>query len=308
MDRLRLMETYAAVVKLGSYTRAAKELGVTRAMVSKRVQDLEAALNVKLLNRNTHRLSPTMTGADYYENCVSLLAEMSALEERMQARRSVPRGEIKILSSKTFSETVLGPVVGEFCRGHPGISVHIALRDRAESPHGTDLVTGGFDLAIRTLPARDSALVARPIIGLPRVLVAAPEYLAASGVPRTPADLAKHSCLDPSGAAHSTWSFQGPKGRSAVRISGTLRANSSLVVRHAALRGLGIALLREYLVIDDVATGALVRVLDDHAIDERTLYVVYQRDRYQPARVRLFIDFFTSRMKAFSRGDTAVAG
>lgn len=307
MDRLKLMETYATVVKLGSYTRAAKELGVTRAMISKRIQDLEGALNVKLLNRNTHRLSPTMTGTDYYENCVSLLADMHALEERMQAKRAVPRGEIKILSSKTFSETMLGPIVSEFCRIHPGISVHIALRDRDTAPHGMDVVTGGFDLAIRTLPARDSALIARPIVGLPRVLVASPDYLAQHGAPRTPAELAKHSCLDPSGAAHSTWSFQGPKGRTAVRISGTLRANSSIVVRHGALNGLGIAILREYLVADSLNDGALVRVLDDYAIDERTLYVVYQKDRYQPARVRLFIDYFTGRMKTFSRGATALA-
>jgi DNA-binding transcriptional LysR family regulator len=308
MDRLKLMETYATVVRLGSYTRAAQELGVTRAMVSKRIQDLEAGLSVKLLNRNTHRLSPTMAGADYYENCVTLLTEMNALEERMQAKRKVPRGEISILSSKTFSETMLGPIVADFCRGHPGISVRIALRDRDATPQGMDVITGGFDLAIRTLPGRDSALVARPIVGLPRVLVAAPEYLAQNGTPRAPADLARHSCLDPSGASHSNWNFRGPKGRAAVRISGTVRANSSVVVRQAALAGLGIALLREYLVMDDIAQGTLVRVLDDHAIDERTLYVVYQKDRFQPARVRLFIDYFTARMKAFSRGETALAG
>lgn len=308
MDRLKLMETYATVVKLGSYTRAAKELGVTRAMVSKRIQDLEASLSVKLLNRNTHRLSPTMTGTDYYENCVTLLAEMNALEERMQAKRAVPRGEIRILSSKTFSETMLGPIVSDFCRRYPGISVHIALRDRDTSPHGMDVVTGGFDLAIRTMPARDSALVARPIVGLSRALVASPDYLAQHGTPRTPADLARHICLDPSGAAHTTWSFQGPKGRVAVRIAGTLRANSSIVVRHGALAGLGIAILREYLIADSLTDGTLVRVLADYAIDERTLYVVYQKDRYQPARVRLFIDYFTARMKEFARRDAALAG
>jgi DNA-binding transcriptional LysR family regulator len=308
MDRLKLMETYTTVVKRGSYTRAAKDLGVTRAMVSKRIQDLEGALNVKLLNRNTHRLSPTPTGTDYYENCVSLLADMHALEERMQAKRAVPRGELKILSSKTFSETMLGPIVSEFCRLYPGISVHIALRDRDTTPHGMDLVTGGFDMAVRTLPARDSALIARPIVGLPRVLVASPDYLARSGTPRSPADLAKHSCLDPSGAAHSNWNFQGPKGPTSVRVSGTLRANSSIVVRHGALNGLGIAILRDYLIAENLSDGSLVRVLEDYAIDERTLYVVYQKDRYQPARVRLFIDYLTSRMKAFSRDPRAVAG
>jgi DNA-binding transcriptional LysR family regulator len=248
-----------------------------------------------------------VTGADYYENCVSLLADMHALDERMQAKGAAPRGEIRILSSKTFSETMLGPIVAEFCRAHPGISVHLVLRDREGAPHGMDVVTGGFDLAIRTLPARDSALVARPIVGLPRVLVASPDYLAHHGAPRTPADLVRHNCLDPSGAAHATWSFHGPKGRSAVRISGTLHANSSIVVRHAALNGLGIAILRAYLVDDSINEGTLVRVLEDYAIDERTLYVVYQKDRYQPARVRLFIDYFTGRMKAFTRGAAALA-
>jgi DNA-binding transcriptional LysR family regulator len=302
MDRLKLMETYTAVVKLGSYTRAAKELGVTRAMVSKRIQDLEASLAVKLLNRNTHRLSPTMTGIDYYENCVILLAEMHALEERMQAKRTVLRGEIKILSSKTFSETMLGPIIAEFCRIHPGISVHITLRDRDETPNGLDLTAGGFDIAVRTLPARDSSVIARPIVGLPRVLVASPDYLVRAGTPRSPAELAKHSCLDPSGAAHSTWTFHGPKGRTSVRISGALHANSSLVVRHGAVSGLGVAILREYLVAENLNDGTLVRILEDHAIDERTLYVVYQRDRFQPARVRLFIDYLTNRMKELSRG------
>jgi DNA-binding transcriptional LysR family regulator len=308
MDRLKLMETYAAVVKRGSYTRAAKELGVTRAMVSKRIQDLEAALNVKLLNRDTHRLSPTPTGTDYYDNCVSLLADLHALDERMQAKRAVPRGELKILSSKTFSETVLGPIVAAFCRIHPGISVHVALRDRDTAPNGMDIVAGGFDMAIRTLPARDSALIARPIVGLPRVLVASPDYLARAGTPRTPGELARHSCLDPSGAAHSNWTFQGPRGRVAVRVAGTLRANSSLVVRHGALNGLGIAILRDYLIAENLDDGTLVRVLDDYAIDERTLYVVYQKDRYQPARVRLFIDYLTSRMKDFSRCAKAPMG
>ena len=304
MDRLKLMETYAAVVKLGSYTRAAKELGVTRAMVSKRIQDLEAGLAVKLLNRNTHRLSPTLTGTDYYENCVSLLAEMHALEERMYAKRAVPRGEIKILSSKTFSETMLGPIVAEFCRLHPGISVHITLRDRDTTPNGLDLTAGGFDLAVRTLPARDSSVIAKPIVGLPRVLVASPDYLAQSGTPKTPADLAKHSCLDPSGAVHSTWTFHGPRGRTSVRVSGTMHANSSIVVRYGALNGLGVAILREYLITEHLNQGTLMRVLEDYAIDERTLYVVYQKDRYQPARIRLFIDYFTARMKEFSRVGT----
>jgi DNA-binding transcriptional LysR family regulator len=292
------METYTAVVRLGSFTRAAAELGVTRAMVSRRIQDLEATLNVRLLNRDTHRLSVTAAGGDYYQSSLALLAEMQALEERMQAKRASPRGEIKVLSTKTFSETVLGPIVAEFCTEYPNISVQITLRDRDAAPRGMDMVSGGFDLAIRTLPVRDSSLVARPIVGLRRVLVASPRYLARSGQPRSPAELSRHNCLDPSGAPHANWGFAGPGGQTTVRVTGTLRANSSLIVRDAALKGLGIAILREYLVIGDFNDGALVRVLDEYAIDERTLYVVYQKDRYQPIRVKLFVDYLTGRMKS----------
>ena len=300
MDRFKLMETYVAVVKLRSYTRAAKELGVTRAMVSKRVQDLEAALNARLLHRNTHRLSVTATGADYYESCVGMLADLHALEERIQARRATPRGEIHILSTRTFGEMMLGPIVAEFSDLYPNIAVHVALMDREMAPDGMDLVAGGFDLAFRALPVGESSLIARPLIPLPRILVAAPSYLARAGTPRTPAELNRHNCLDPGGLAHFTWEFLRPDTRSNIVVSGAPRANSSALIRQAALKGLGIAMLREYLVRDNLKDGSLVRVLEEYDIDERKLYMVYQKDRYQPMRMRIFIKYLFSRLKEFS--------
>ena len=305
MDRFKLMETYVAVVKARSYTRAARELGVTRAMISKRIQDLEAALGAKLLNRNTHRLSVTATGADYFDSCAAMLADLHALEERIQAKRATPRGEIHVLSTRTFGETMLAPVVVDFCQRYPTITVHMTMMDRDLSPDGMDLVAGGYDLAIRTLPEGDSTLIARPLPGLPRMLVAAPDYLARHGVPQQPTDLARHVCLDPSGAAHCTWDFIIDDGRVAVAVSGAPRANSSAVVRRAVLKGLGIGMLREYLVADDLAAGTLVRVLEDHPVDERKLHVVYQKDRYQPLRMRLFIDFLLSRLAQPDRAESS---
>lgn len=305
MDRFKLMETYVAVVKLRSYTRAAKELGVTRAMVSKRVQDLEAALNARLLNRNTHRLSVTATGADYFENCVAMLADLHTLEERIQARRATPRGEIHILSTRTFGEKMLGPVIAEFSDHYPNISVHVALMDREMAPDGMDLVSGGFDLAIRTQPVGTSSLIARPLITLPRILVASPQYLARAGAPQTPAQLSGHNCLDPGGTVHFTWEFLGPNTRSNIMVSGSPRANSSVIIRQAALKGLGIAMLREYLVLDSLKDGTLVRVLEDYAVNERKLFVVYQKDRYHPMRMRIFIKYLFSRLKELSADKTA---
>ncbi len=307
MDRFKLMETYSTVVKLGSYSQAAKALGVTRSMVSKRIQDLEDELGTKLLNRNTHRLSTTPSGADYYESCLTLLSDLHALEERVQAKRAAPSGELKILASKTFADLMLAPLVAEFCLKYPRISVNITLRDRDMAPHQIDLISGGFDLAIRSLPVRDSALVARPIANLAIALVASPDYLSRCGVPREPADLVRHNCLDPNGAPNWTWEFSGPAGRTSVRVSGTPRVNSSNFIRHMALKGLGIAMLREYLIADSLANGALVRVLPEYRIAKRTLNVLYQKDRYQSLRMRLFIDFLSARLKHHFKDGTVAS-
>lgn len=295
MDRIRLMETYAAVVRHQSYTKAAREAGVTRALVSKRIKDLEVALKVKLLNRNTQRLSVTAAGADYYESCLSLLSELRAAEDRLLAKRTAARGEIKILCSKTFGETTLAPIVADFCYDYPEISILVTLKDMG--PDENDLISRGFDMSIRTQPVEDTTLVARPVIGLPRVLVAAPAYLEQHGSPRSPRDLVHHNCLYPNGAPNYNWELRTPERRTTVRVSGSLRANSSIVVRHAALRGLGIAMLSKYLVAEDLRRGDLVAVLPRYATNERMLYVIYQKDHYRPQRMKIFIDYLASRLK-----------
>jgi DNA-binding transcriptional LysR family regulator len=302
MDIVKLMESYAAVVKLGSFTKAAKEVGATRAMISKRIKVLESRLSVKLLNRNTHGLSVTAAGADYYENCVPLLSSLRALDERMQDKRAAPRGDLRILSTKTFSETVLGPIVSEFCGMHPEVSIQITLIDRDSESYGTHLISGGYDMAILTFPVGDSAFVARPIGTLQRVLVASPAYLKKVGAPSRPANLTKYNCLDPSGALFSNWELTGPSGSTTtVRVTGTLRTNGTLIVRHAALVGLGIAVIREYLVATHLQDGSLIRVLPDYAMDEKTIYLVYQKDSYQPLRIKLFAEHLTTRMQALTR-------
>jgi DNA-binding transcriptional LysR family regulator len=290
------MESYALVVKLGSFTRAANELQATRAMVSKRIQELEAYLGVKLLNRNTHGLSVTAAGADYYEHCVPLLSNLRRLNEQMQEHRVSLKGEIKLFANKTFSETVLGPIVCEFCSMHPDISVRISLINRDTESYGMHLVSGGYDLAVISFKVDDASYVARPIGQLAQVLVAAPDYLRRRGAPQTPQELAGHNCLDPSGNDASDWMLDGPGGKISVRVTGSLRTNGTLIIRRAALDGLGIAVLREYLVADDLRDGLLVRVLEDYEMDKRTVYLVYQKDAYQPLRVRTFADYLIARL------------
>lgn len=296
MDILKLMESYALVVRHGSFTQAARDLAATRAMVSKRVQELEGYLGVKLLNRNTHGLSVTAAGADYYEKCVPLLSDVKRLNDEMQENRAALKGEIKLFANKTFSETVLGPIACEFCRLYPEVVMQITLINRDRDSYGMHLVSGGYDLAVVSFKMEDASYIAHPIGRLNQVLVASPGYLERRGTPRSPDDLMRHNCLDPNGASFSEWTLEGPAGKKTVRVSGAMRTNGTLIIRHAALEGLGIAVLREYLVSDYLQSGALVRVLDDYEMDKRTIYLVYQKNLYQPLRVKMFADFLAARL------------
>lgn len=309
MDRLRLMETFVAVVNLGSYSHAAKKLGVTPALISKRMLDLESTLGVKLLNRNTHLLSVTGAGAEYFKGCAAVVNQVRELEDGLSERQGIARGNLKILCSKTFGERILAEVASEFSKQHGNISINIMLRDMA--PHSLDLISEGFDLAIRTRPytaVADSSLIMRKITGLPRVLVASPEYLAKCGEPRSPQDLVHFNCLNPNGLTQERWRLAGRGGETVVRVSGAPQANSSMVIRAAAARGLGIAMLSEYTIHDLLENGQLRQVLKSFKVTERALYVFYDRNRYLPARTRLFIDYLAKWMKAKRRKEGAPRG
>lgn len=288
MDRFKLMHTFVAVVSHGSFSRAARELGVTRALVSKRIQNLEALLKVKLLNRDTHRIGITSAGRQYYESARILLDDLQRLEDGLASTREAPIGRITVLSSKTFGETILAPLVASFSSRYSDVAIDITLKDMPD--HSSALLSGGYDLALCSLPGNDTQLAARKLLSIPRVLVASPEYLARAGTPRVPGELRHHNCLDPCGAPQYDWRFS-RRSQVVAQVSGSPRANSSAVICHAALGGLGVALLRRYLVDPYLARGALVEVLGDYRVDDSNVYVLFQRDRYLPLRVKLFIDF-----------------
>ena len=292
MDRFKLMETYVTVVQDGSYTRAARQLEVTRAMVSKRIQDLEAALGVRLLHRDTHGVTMSSIGTEYYESCLKLLAQLKAAEERTKNEVITPRGDLKVLAPKTFGEKVLAPLIADFCLCYPEISLQFTLADRHLE---TDTHT--YDIVFGSLPNQDSALMARAIVSLPRILVASPGYLDKQGLPQTPGDLTGHNCLDPSGSSRNTWEFRAKSGRKRVHVSGTLRTNTSAVAHHAALRGVGIAILRQYLVAEDVKTGRLKQILSGFELDKRALYALYPKHHHMPMRMQVFLDYLDEQFR-----------
>lgn len=298
VDRLKLMETFAAVVATGSLSRASKRLNVTSAMVTKRIQNLETDLGVQLLNRNTHRLSLTEIGATYYEECVRILGEVEKLDDRVRQGGRVAQGDLHLMATRTFTETTLAPIIADFYAQYPAVALNISLMDRSMAPHATDLISGGFDLAIRTLSPTDASLIARPLADMPQVLVASPSYLEARGTPTRPEDLANHNCLTPQTTPRpSHWELSGPDGIKKIAVSGTLRTNGTLVVREAVVRGLGIGLLRRDLVQTSLDERKLRVILPDFQPLPKKFFAIYLRRTHQPRRVTLLIDFMKQRLK-----------
>jgi DNA-binding transcriptional LysR family regulator len=300
MDRLRTMESFVRVARSGSFTTAASQLGISRALVSRHVTDLERRLGVRLLNRSTRWLNLTERGQSYLEVCEQLLGNLETSERAIAREQDEAAGTLKVVAPKSFGSLNLADAVIAFARAHPRMRVLLTLDDYAFLPY--DFVERGFDLAIRSAITRDSALLSRQVAKLEWIVCAAPQYLARNGPPQTPSDLLQHACI-----AHfhpqsmeRDWVFDGPGGRRSIVFEGVFVTNSALVARKAALGGLGIALLPRYAVADDLASGALVQMLKRYRIPTRLVLAVYPRTVAAPQRVRLLVDFL---IDWFARSD-----
>ena len=296
MDRIRTFESFVRVVKAGSFAGAANQTGVSRAMISKHIQDLESHLQARLFHRTTRRLSLTEVGANYYEFCVHILGEIDGKRTDIAALQREPRGALRLMAPKSFGNLRLAPLVAEFVALYPEMHVTMLLTD--DSLNTFDLVDHGIDLAIRLSPSAQSSAIARRIGGLQWILCASPGYLTQSAPPQTPGDLRQHNCLvHLKFAPDSIWRFTGPKGQAAVTVSGSLSANSSMALRAGALRDLGIALLPDYCVDDALASGALRKVLPDYRLAVRPFFVIYPHKRNLPHKVRLMVEFLSDKFK-----------
>ena len=294
MDRLKTMDSFVRVVRAGSFAAAATQLGVSRAIVSRHLQDLEDYLGARLFNRTTRRLGLTATGSEYYGFCVRVLDEMEAHRGSASRLQREPRGTIKVMAPKSFGNLHIGPAVADFIARYP--EVHVALLLSDDSLNTYDLIESGFDLAIRLSPVAESSVISRRIGLLRWILCSSPDYLARHGAPRSPHDLVRHNCLvHLRSTPDSVWRLRGRGGEAAVKVSGSMSANSSLALSAGALRGLGIALLPAYCIQPDLEAGRLVEVLPAYHLPERPIFALYPHRRNQPHAVRLLIDFLAAR-------------
>lgn len=279
------MEIFARVVAAGSMTAASRELGISPAVVSKRIRRMEENFGSTLLQRTTRRLSLTDTGQGYYQRVVAILASIDEAENFIARRNASPRGTLKITAPTSFGRMHIAPHLTRFVEANPDLELNLVLSDDF-----VDIVGEGFDLAIRIGELEDSGLVARRLAPNHRVICAAPDYLEKHGTPQTLADLAKHNCL---AAWHQDlWRLEGPDGTVNVRVAGRIHTNSSEVVREAVLAGLGVALRSTWDVGPDLRDGKLQVVLPEYRASHRVaLYAVYPSKRFLPLKVRVFIDY-----------------
>jgi DNA-binding transcriptional LysR family regulator len=292
MDKLRTMAIFVRIVDAGSLTAAADALGMSVPSVVRALAALERALGVRLMNRTTRRSSLSDEGREYYERCKRVLAEVEAADASLSARRTEPKGRLRVTAPVMYGRLHLAPVVAEFMAKHPHMEVELLLLDRV-----VDLIEEGIDVALRIAHLPDSTLVALPVGETRRVICAAASYLKRAGEPKLPADLAAHRCIVFSGLARGNdWAFGG-KRATQVTVRPVLRTNQFDVAIDACLRGLGCGQFLCYQVAALVDAGKLKRVLGEFEPAPVPIHLVYPHGRHVSANVRAFLDIAVPRLR-----------
>ncbi len=287
------LAVFGKVAETRSFAAAAAELKLSKATVSKAVGRLETRLGTRLFNRTSRRLALTDAGRRLAVRASALLADGEAAESEMLAQSVNPRGLVRLAAPMSFGVAHVAPLLPEFLRAYPDVSVDLHLSDAM-----VDLIGEGFDMALRIAALPDSSLVARRLCAVQPHLVAAPSYLAAHGRPKHPLQLAEHVCLGYAYLSTPSWRFTGAKGEVAsVRPSGPLRVNNGDAMLPALIAGLGLGALPDFILRDALADGRLEVVLPEWKMAGSALHLVMPPGGPRPARVEVLAEFLTKRLR-----------
>jgi len=289
MDTIDGMRTFIAVVTEGSFSRAAERLNMSPQLVSKYVAQLESRLDARLINRSTRRLSITEVGQGYFERCKDVLADIDEMESAVGDATATARGTLRINAPMSFGVLHLSNAIADYSCEQPDVSVDLTLDDRV-----VDIVSEGYDMAIRIGRLRESSLVARQLAPIRLVVCGSSDYLEKRGVPGTPHDLKDHECLRYTLSPYSDrWRFKDGEETRDVPVSGKFSASNGDAIRLAALAGRGLALQPTFIVGDDLREGRLQLVLENFEVEPMGLYAVYAHRKYLSGKVRTFVDFLS---------------
>lgn len=289
---------FATLAAAGSLTAAARDLGVSTAAVSKRLAQMEQRLALPLVSRTTRRMGLTPEGELLLEHARRILADIDALEQRLGAGKDAPQGLLRINATLGFGRSHVAPVISRFMRKHPQVDVQLQLSVNPPPPSDD-----AWDLNIRFGPPPDGRVIARLLARNRRLLCAAPSYLARAGMPRTPAELARHNCIGirqggPDDPAYNTWRLTAARGRKSgsesVKVRGNLSTNDGEIAVLWALDGHGILMRAEWDVARHLKSGRLVEVLPQHRTPDADIYAVWPQRHQHSTRVRAFVDFMAT--------------
>ena len=288
MDRVTGIALFIRIVETGSFTKAADETGITQPTATKAVAAMEQRLGARLLHRSTRGITPTEVGALYYDKCKLIAREIDEADNLAMLLQSQVGGMLRISTSVAFGRRAVVPLVVRYMALHPLVTIDLSFDDRY-----VNLVEQGIDLAIRMGPMADSSLGARYLGTNPWVMVAAPSYLAARGVPRSAADLSGHDCVVYSSVqGDDHWSLHTEAGdKRSVLVKGPLRSNNLSAVLAAARAGMGLAVLPWYVARESLAEGVVVPVLGDHGLPGQEIHAVFPSPKLVPLKVISFTGF-----------------
>jgi DNA-binding transcriptional LysR family regulator len=283
------MLVFSGVVEEGSFSGAAKKLGLSKASVSREISALERRLGAQLLRRTTRRMSLTEVGEVFLERCLRVVEEAEGAELSVSRLQADPRGEIRLAAPMSFGHLQLAPRIGGFVRRYPNVHVDLDLTDR-----NVDLVREKFDLSVRIGQPRERSHVLRKLTTVRAMVCASPGYLEQNAAPMRPVELEQHACLGYA-SPPETWNFVGGEQ---VRTSGPMNADNGDALRGAALSDVGVVYLPTFLIGDDIRAGRLVPLLVDFVDTQTDLYAVYPESRHLSPKVRALIDWLVEELGA----------
>lgn len=287
-DRIQELQVFVRTAESGSFSRTARELGLSQPTVSRIIAELEARLGASLLLRTTRRVTPTAVGVTFLERARQILRDLADAED---AARSTPglRGALRVALPATLGNRAIVPRLTPFLRAHPLLSLELMTSDERH-----DLVAEGADVAIRLSlgPLRDSGFGARKLATGARIVVAAPSYLATRGPVQTPADLGDHDCVfGPGGSTRARWIFTRDGRELSPQVHGRVQITSAQGLVAAVVAGMGIAVLPAWTCALELASGAVVRLLADYALQPFDVYAIYPSRGRPAAKARAFVDY-----------------
>lgn len=292
VDPLEGLASFITVAKHLSFTKAADELGMSRATVSAQVQALEAKLGVRLLQRSTRAVVLTEAGAAYYQSLVGIIPQIREAERAALSYQEEVVGRLKMTVPPEFAQMHMAPIIAEFLKRNPSVSIDVTFSHRA-----INLIDEGYDLAIRGTIVLEPNLITRHIGDSPLIICAAPEYLEKHGAPTEPIELANHACLHFSGLRWgNVWVLKRDGLTLRIPIVPRYLANDGITLRDVAVAGAGLTLLPMFEIGPEIRDGRLVRVLDSWEIGSVPIHAVYPANKNIASKVRRFTDFLVKRL------------